>query len=220
MARKKRPSMYYIIFALVFASTIFFSGFGLGIFVNNLKAESLSASMLEASNNIKDTELELLLFNVMQGELSCDYLITKSYELGEQAGELGERVEVFEDFNDINSQDYNNLKKEYMRVLIKDWLVLEQIKQVCPSSYNIILYFYKDLEDCPDCLSQGMILSYYKNIMGQEVMVFGLDSSLDMSIINALETNYDINVYPSIIVNGQVHNGLVNTSVLGEILET
>ncbi len=219
MVDKKRPAVFYIIFALIFSGSIFVSGLGLGIFINDLKSQTLSSSIEKASNNIKDTELELLLFDVMRTNLSCDYLVSKSYELGSQAGELGDKVEVFEDYNDINSKDYISLKKDYMRVLIKNWITLEQIKKICPSDYNIVLYFYHNVEECPGCMQQGTILSYYKNLMDEQLMIFSLDSSLNMSIIKALEINYDINKYPSLVINGVVYEEMVNSSKIGEILD-
>jgi len=218
MVRKKKPSIFYITFALIFSAAIFFSGIGIGLLINSLKADTLSANIQNTADEIKDTEIELLLFNVMKGNLSCEYLVSKSYDLGEQAASLGERLEIFENFNDINSENYVNLKKDYMRVLMKNWLTLEEIKKVCPSNYTILLYFYNSPESCSDCRSQGFILSYYKNLLGQDLMVFSFDSSLNMSIVNSLETIYGVKIYPSIVVNNKVYGGFINSSHLGEII--
>ena len=103
--------------------------------------------------------------------------------------------------------NYFRQKKDYMRVLIENWLTMEKIKSSCDSTYDIILYFYHDEEFCPDCLTQGHVLSYYKRLLGEEVMIFSFDSSLNMSIINALEKAYSIKEYPSIVVNGKTVNG-------------
>ena len=217
MAEKKHSTNFYFITAFFVSSVIFISGIGIGMIINELKSSSISSSIEEMSSSLADAEIELLLMDYLGSNLSCDYLMLKSSDLSIQSAELGNKLDLFEESNQVNLESYIPLKEDYMRVLIKNWLTLENIKKSCNANYSTILYFYNN-EGCASCENQAFVLQYYKNLMQNDVMIFAIDSSLNMGIIELLRYNYDIHEYPSLVINGEPYPGYQNMTVLGGLL--
>jgi hypothetical protein len=82
-----------------------------------------------------------------------------------------------------------------------------------------MLYFYSE-SNCPRCVDQGVILSFYKNIYQDQLLIFPIDVSLvdQEPIIAMLEEYYSISEYPSIVLNGEVHQGLVSRDAVGDLI--
>ncbi|VVB75265.1 Uncharacterised protein [Candidatus Tiddalikarchaeum anstoanum] len=217
MVQSKRPVSFYLFIAFIASFIVFSSGVGIGLFIDELKSASVSSSITDLQNSIVDAELELLMFDYFGGNVSCNYLILKSEELGEQSSKLGERLDIFERSNQINEEGYLTLKEDYTRVLIKDWLTLEDIKKSCEANYSTILYFYSNTR-CFQCENQAYVLNYYKNMLKSNVLIFAIDSDMNISIVKMLVYNYGINTYPSLVVDGVLNTGYQNITILGKTL--
>ena len=217
MVQKKHSTNFYLIMAFFVASVLFISGIGIGLVIDQFKTESLDTSISGLQSSIQDAEIELLLMDYLGGNLSCNYLNIKSAELVQESADLGARLDTFEQSNQINADAYVPLKQEYTRVLIKNWLTLENIKLSCNSDYNTILYFYNNI-DCEECDTQAYVLQYLKNTFGNNVMIFAIDAGLNMGIVDMLIYNYDIEEYPSLIINGALYSGYQDVALLNELL--
>ncbi len=217
MVKKKRSTSFYFIMAFFVSSVIFMSGIGLGFVLDNMKSDIISSSIEDMRSSLQDAEIELLIMDYLGGNLSCDYLTLKSSELSSVSSELGEELSFFEHSNQINPSTYTPLKEEYTRVLIKNWITLEEIKSSCNINYSTILYFYNNL-DCEQCDSQAFILQYYKNLLHDNVMIFAIDAGLNISSVDLLRYNYGVFEYPSLVINGELHSGYQEASVLNNIL--
>ncbi|MBN1923234.1 MAG: hypothetical protein JW791_00560 [Nanoarchaeota archaeon] len=217
MAKKKHSTNFYLIMAFFVSAVIFASGIGIGLFIDNLKGESISASLSDMRLSLQDAEIELLVMDYLGGSLSCDYLTMKSTELGEQSTNLGTQLDVFEQSNQINPDFYVPLKQEYTRVLIKNWITLEEIKKSCNSNYSTILYFYNNI-DCQLCDNQAYVLEYFKSLLGDKVLIFALDAGLNAGVVDLLRYNFNVEEYPSLVINGELYSGYQDTNVLTQIL--
>jgi len=217
MVKAKHNTNFYFIMAFFLSLILFVSGISIGFLLDNLKAQDINSNLQEIEESLKEAETELLLMDYFEGNFSCDYLMFKSADLGERAQTIGENVVLFEASNQVNLETYISLKKEYMRILLNNWLTLENIKESCNANYSTILYFYNNNE-CPDCENQGYVLSYYKNLMKENLMIFSLDAGLNMSSIDLLKYNYNITTYPALVVDGEVYEGFLDSTSLGQIL--
>lgn len=217
MVKKKMSTKAYMIIALFLSTIVFVSGISIGILIDEFKSSSITSNIEELHNSIVDAEIELLLLDYFGGNLSCNYLIAKSEELSKQSSELGSRLISFEQSNQIIPEVYTPLKEDYTRVLIKNWIMLENIKNSCNANYSTILYFYNN-DICDLCEEQAYVLNYYKNIFESNVMIFAIDAALDIGTIDMLLSNYEIDEYPSLVVDGVAHQGFQNSTFLGELL--
>lgn len=217
MVEKKHSVNYYLITSFFISGIVFIAGIGLGIAIDELKSNSIDDSIEDMSESIQDAELELLVMDYMGSNISCDYLMLKSAELEVEASELGSKLDVFEESNQINTESYIPLKKDYIRVLVKNWITLENIKKSCNASYKTLLYFYNN-ENCPLCSNQATVLQYYKNLLEGDLMIFAIDAGLNMSVVELLRYNYNIHEYPSLVINGVSYSGYQNLTRMGNLL--
>ncbi len=217
MASKKRSTKFYLLVSFIASIIVFSAGIGLGLVLDSLKSASIGSSIDELRDSITDAELELLLMDYFGGNMSCNYLVLKSEELSEQSTDLGSRLDLFEQSDQIDTNAYLPLKKEYTRVLIKNWLTLENIKSSCTMNYSTILYFYNN-NNCSACVNQAYVLNYYKNLLKNNVMIFAIDSNLNISIVRMLVSAYNTQEYPSLVVNGQLFSGYQDSEFLGSLI--
>ena len=213
----KRSVKIYMVMAFFLSSLIFFAGVGAGLLVEEMKNNQLISELASVKTSLQDAEIELKLMNYMKENISCDYLLLKSEELSRQADEEGGKLELYESSQPLNSRNYLLLKKDYMRLLVNNWLTMKRIKDSCGANYTTILYFYSN-RNCAECDKQGYVLDYFKHKLGNRVMIFSLDSSLNLSFIDMLRYNYGIKSYPSLVINGRVFNRFVNSTELAGLL--
>lgn len=217
MVSKKRSIKFYLIMAFFVSAVIFTSGIGIGLVIDEFKNQAISNSITDMSESLVDAELELLMYDYLGGNVSCNYLMLKSAQLSVESADLGDKLSIIEGSNQINSNSYITLKEDYMRVLIRNWLTVENIKKSCNANYTTILYFYNNKE-CELCEEQAFILQYFKEIYEHDIMIFALDAGLNMSIIDLLRYNYEVYEYPTLVINGETFTGYQNASSFNKII--
>ena len=109
-----------------------------------------------------------------------------------------------------SEKSYTELKREYIISQMRYWLLNKKIKESCPAKHVSVLYFYSN-EECDDCGPQGTILSYLKEKLKDRLLIFSLDADfVDEPMINILKETYNITETPSIVIEEEVFNNLVN----------
>jgi len=209
-------NMMYIKTALV-TTAIFAVGVLLGMWMGEQKVNELEQTLNVLKGNLEDTELQFMFLDTMKSNISCSYLNRQASQLGTESDQLGKEVERYEISQKIDETTFNALKKNYNIVLIRDWLTIEKIKQMCDAKYATVLYFYSN-KNCDKCQDQGIVLSYLKGKLKQDIMIFALDSDLGVNIVDALKVSYDITSYPTLIINGEVHRGYSDLNQTTQIL--
>ena len=102
---------------------------------------------------------------------------------------------------------------------IKYWLFAKQSKKQCAIDLVPVLYFYSE-EHCPNCGDQGVLLTYYKKLYGERLLIFPINSDLeqDESMITVLKSRYNVTQYPTIIVGEEKFQGVTDKTVLGKMI--
>lgn len=218
MVKKLDPKIYVI--AGVITTFVFIVGILLGFFINSFQVSHLANLVSSLESSVKNVELEFLFFDVTDSEISCNYFGTEAARLGKLAENLGLQVSAYEENRQIGETSYTSLKTKYTLVLIQEWLFLEKIKKTCPDvNYVTVLYFYTQNPDKEtERNQQAFILDYYKNLLGPQMMVFALDTSLNISIVNAMQNTYQIDEKPSVVIGDKSYYLLSNTTKFEEIL--
>jgi len=205
----------YIITTLV-STLLFITGLSLGMALSTQQMNVLDYEITNMRNSIENIELEFFFLDMMSGNISCSYLIGEANRLAVESSDLGARVDQYEQTQRFEDPNYISLKSRYMLVTVRDWLTIERIKRTCYSDYRTVLYLYGD--NCADCATQGFILTYLKEKYPQKLMIFSLDTSLDVPIVNALRTSYNVTQYPSLVIEGRTYSGLIDAATLESIL--
>jgi hypothetical protein len=203
--------------AAVLTTIIFALGVWFGLWVGDEKVSQLQTTISGLQENINEAELQFLFLDITESNISCNYLISTANRLGEETTSMASEVDKYENAQKVDDAAFKALKKTYTITLIRDWLTLEKIKQSCNGSYTIVLYFYSN-KQCDKCQDQGIVLSYLKEKLGNELLTFALDGDIDLDIIKALRESYVIYEYPAVVVNGKTYHGYQDLANLTEII--
>jgi len=221
MRRKKfRRELYkkkYLITG-IFTMLIFLVGFFLGVIVDNQRIESIRAKTEVQEIDLVDLQLQYDYLNKILGQNdNCEVLKIALESSVKKLGESLSKVEKYEKETTTKTEDYIRIKKKYLLDNIRYWNVAEEAKEYCNLSILSILYFYSD--SCDSCPNQGVILSYYKNLYGDSLLVFPLDASVeDIGILRMILLKYNITKFPSLVINNKVYSGVIDKEELKEII--
>ncbi len=97
-------------------------------------------------------------------------------------------------------------------------LLAQEGKQKCNLDLVTITYFYSS--DCPSCPNQGVILTYFKKIFGEKVLIFPskLDYRSQEPMIEIAMAQFNITKYPTIIVDNNKYEGVIKKEELQTII--
>ena len=203
--------------AAILTTIVFLSGVFFGLVIGSEKVNSLERKISGLDESIQNADLQFLFFSTMDKNISCKYLSGEASRLGIEADNLGKQVSAYENAKKIKESDFHELKKRYTSILIKDWLMVEKIKKTCGENYTIVLYFYSN-KNCDTCKEEGIVLSYLKEKLNGDFLVFAIDGDMDLQIVQTIKDVYGINQYPSLVINGEPYYGYMNTTKIKEIL--
>lgn len=198
---------------LVITTAVFLLGVFLGMNFEQGKTSYVESHYDDLKRMVSNTELEFYFIQTLQSHMPCDYFVEESYDLTLEADRLAKKLDDYESNQGFNDPDWLSLKKDYTISLIKNWIFVEKIRRECSANYTTILYFY-DSGCRSACEDLSFYLSYFKN-RDKKLMVYALQSDLDMQIMELINGAYNVTEIPSIVVNG--HDKFTNLSTRSEI---
>ncbi len=214
MVKKKISTGFYLI-TLMITAIIFISGIYFGSFLNKMKVSELQNMVSDLEEKRTEQELNLLLANYLPNR-SCDIMNYEAEEMIPQINELARKVTFYEETKKFEERDYEETKRNYMINLIKYWLYLENLKTNCDLNITTLIYFYSN-KNCELCEDQGIILDYMKNKHKNDLMIFALDTDVNLNSIKMIMRSYNITKFPSIVIDGQLYQGFVDKETMENI---
>ena len=122
-----------------------------------------------------------------------------------------ERLEQYEKESTTQLIAFRTLKREYTLAELRYWLLVRDTQDICHRDAITVVYFYTDDKNCPECRTEGFILTYLKKLFKDRLLVFSLDAELtEEPLVNLLIQSYNVTTYPSIIVNDELLEGFQN----------
>ena len=120
----------------------------------------------------------------------------------------------------VKEEEYQRLKGHYSNLQINYWILANKINGMCEGNMNPILYFYADKKDCPACEDQGTHLSYVKAKLGDDILIFSLDSKKD-GPIQLLTQKYDVKYreLPVLVIDEEIKGFSTNEEVFTHLCE-
>jgi len=207
----KKYAYTFLITAVIFATAIFASNYFNQKKINEIKdIESGISIDISAS----ETQFSLL------SELPCRE-ISSSF-LSKELSTLGDKLAYTEENRGSDDTEVINLKKYYSLLQIKDFLLMQKIKDRCGSGTTnsglSVMYFYSNKGDCSDCQKEGFVLTKLRQDY-PELRVYSFDYNLDLSALQTLISIYNIDKkLPVILINGKVYYGFKSIDDLKNIL--
>lgn len=183
--------------------------------------ETLNSNLKELQNNLDSWKTQQIFISSLDKEKKCDFLnnlLENSQDkLSYYWSVLPPRLEEFE-LKGVKSQEYENLKTDYMGVSLDVWGLTLQIEKECNPNLTSILYFYAPSEES---IQQGKELDKLKLVAearNKTITVFTIDFSSTDSFLNMIKSTFNISRAPSLLVKNMVFTGLTSSGNLTQIL--
>jgi hypothetical protein len=196
--------------AFVISILLFTFGLVIGILIENFLVTNLSSRTSAIENSVGEIELEMLYAQNLPTNESCVFLSSIVRKTNENLDLLAQDLMKYSDKNVLfTSGDVNSIKTTYTSLLIKDWILQERIKEGCGTDTMTVLYFYTS-EGCDDCITQGNVLTILKDEFKDKLMVFPIDTRIDLSMIDILKERFSVTSMPGIVINGKTYSRIMS----------
>lgn len=213
MNRKNiKSSRYLAAFSLTLV--IFLLGYILGTMISEAKLQKV----YDLENNIRVESLgNELLFQLVSRDL-CDAVNMTSYT--EELTETGRRLTYMEGLYGYDSPPVLQLKNYYSLLLIRHWLLSEQLRDKCGIDKPFVLYFYTNQGDCSDCEDQGIVLTgVHKEY--PFFNTYSFDYYQQNPALNFLKERYGIlpSRLPTLVIDNKVYYGFQSKEFLLQTMD-
>lgn len=189
---------------------IFLLGIIIGFHLERTLMNEITLRTKLIENSVREIELEMLYFQRFEkNSLACNFLNELIRKINVNLDELAGKLSAYSEQSIFFSKaELEELKKRYTYLLIKDWLLQERVKENCGTNVSTILYFYKK-RGCEECVIQGKILSVLKLKYKERLMIFPIDSDVDVEMVKILMKNYNITKFPSLVISEKTYSGII-----------
>lgn len=190
----KKYTYTFLITAFIFITAIIASNY-----FNQKKITEIKDIEGQISIDISASETQFSLLS----ELPCRDITSNL--LSKELATLGDKLSYTEDSRGTDDPEVISLKKYYSLLQIKDFLLIQKIKEQCGSNTKnsglFIMYFYSNKGDCPDCQKEGFVLTKLREDY-PDLRIYSFDYNLDLSALQTLISIYGIEKnLPVILVN-------------------
>lgn len=214
----RREVDYELIGVAFLITTIILGGILLiGSSLNSYKVNDLRTEIANLEVKQRSQSLGIELASSFEGD-NCQAMRQWVNSSSDTTEELRKKVAAYEDSSKIESPKYETLKKRYMNLMIQRIVEVREIEQRCGGDRVEIIYFYSN-QDCDSCKDQGTVLTYLRRNYEDSVIVYPLDTGLEMDHIEFMKEFYGIERYPSLVVDGEVYEGFQSKQTLQQVIE-
>ena len=216
----RRISIERYIIAGTITLLIFALGLSLGFVLDHKRITWIEEQSKAQELDYQSLQLQYLYLNTIEDtEKSCHILSNTLQTTLITLSETLEDLEKFEKNTKLNKKEYKALLRKFTIDNLKYWLFAEKSKKQCNMDAVTLLYFFSR-ENCPICPNQGMILSYFKTLLGEDLLVFPIDVDLKHTepLIGLLESIHDIQLYPTIVIEDTPYSRVVEKEELGKLI--
>ena len=197
---------------------IFSLGLTLGFIIENERYSAVQAVNLEQDVNYLSLQLQYLYLTSNQANNTCAIISpTLKAAIRDLSDSLSEVISYEEEKETIDDRK-SLIMRRYILDNVRYFLLTQQSQERCDIDILTILYFYSP--QCPSCPTQGTILSYFKELYGEKVLIFpiNLEFRTEEPMVEILMSQYNITKYPSLVIKGQKYEGVLTKEELQEII--
>ena len=220
MKVKRKINKDRYILAFILTSIIFLLGSTLGMLFDNLRVNWAEHESKEQEADYLSLQFQYLYLTTLKDKnASCMVLHTA---IEESMKDLSKSLQTFVTYKEetkINKKEYELVGRRYILDNLRYWLFAKKTKEECDLDVVNILYFYSE-NNCPMCPNQGIILTYFKNVFGDKLLIFPIDVDYELNepTVTILKSQYKVTTYPTLIIEGKKYEGIVNNKELKKII--
>jgi thiol-disulfide isomerase/thioredoxin len=206
----------YII-AGVITLLIFLLGLSLGTIIDNHRSTVIEEINQEQEVRYLSLQSQYLYLNAFSSYDNCPIISTT---LKSTVQDLSDSLsKVIESEEEKLPQDRKNLiMRRYLLDNLRYWLLAKESRDKCQMDIVPILYFYTS--ECDSCSTQGTILTYFKKLYGEKVLVFpiNLDFRYQEPMVEMVMNQFNVTKYPTLVIDDVKYEGVVSKEQLTGII--
>ena len=196
--------------ALAITLILFLVGIFIGIELSDERIQYTQTMALQ--QKLEYESLQLQMSHLAQNKDNCDLLLQT---LERNLHDLEQQRFKLESFiADSTDEEYVLIKKEYILTEIRYWMLAKDAKTFCDADFVPVLFFYLRDEDCDSCSTQGHILTYVKEKLRENVLIFSLDAASDDPMIGLLKNTFNVTSTPSVVIDQTLYSGLTEKEAI------
>lgn len=202
------------VFAFVITAIVFFSA----LLISNVFSKSRIAEIKSIEDKIAMDILSSETQFALLKESSCKSIDHGNTAFSEELGVLAARLSYMEEKLGDSDDAVIGLKKYYSLLQIKDYLLVEQVRQKCGVKPITIIYFYSNLGDCEDCKRAGYVLTKLREEF-PELRIYSFDYNLDLSAVKTLKSIQGVrNKLPALVIWDENYYGFKTAEDIEKII--
>lgn len=215
--RKFRKERYIAV--AFFTFVIFIAGVLLGSVIDNERVDALSYESKVIDVDYKSNQLQFQYFTKLDDMNQSCRVLPKVIEISmDTLSDSLEKIVNYKEEGIINDREYRLLERKYLLDNLKYWMFSETANERCGKDVVTILYFYSD-KDCPICPNQGVVLTYFKKILQDELLVFPVNIDIEEEpLIEMLMLSYNVTEVPFVVIDDTPYGGFVTKNKMHEFL--
>lgn len=200
------------IFVFLITLTIFLTAVWLSSFMNDRKLSNIKNIQDRVSIDLMSSETQ---FQLLQG-FSCKDVSLST--LSPELNNLAEKI-TYSEQNIKKEDEIKDLKKYYTLLQIKDYLIMQKIKEKCNVPVVPIFYFYTTSENCANCVKESAVLSKLRDEY-PELRIYSFDYNLDLSALKTLIKLFKVDDrnLPALYMNDKLYTGFKDENDIKEAL--
>jgi len=205
----RRISTDKYIVAGIITVLIFGLGLVLGILLDDYRYKVVEDVNMEQEIKYLSLQSQYLYLNSFDSYNNCPVLSGALKNTVEDLSNSLSQVVASEEGKKISDARKNLIMRRYLLDNLRYWLLAKESKDKCNLDIVPILYFYSS--DCSSCPNQGTILTYFKKLFGEQVLVFpiNLDFRNQETMVDIVLEQFNITKYPTIVIDNKKYEGVV-----------
>ncbi|MBW2995252.1 hypothetical protein KY312_02780 [Candidatus Woesearchaeota archaeon] len=220
MVERRISKRRYLVAGLI-TILIFSLGMSLGLVWDSKRVE-----WVQKENQLRDLDYQSLQFQYLylstlksNKSETCSVLYTTLEQSVKDLGQTLDALIAYQKESSINDEQYKIVERDYVLDNFRYWLFAKQVQEACDKDNVTILYFYTKYA-CSECSDQGTLLTHYKKIFDDRLLIFPIDTELkkDEISISMIEARYNITKYPSIVIKDKKYEGLIESGQLHNLI--
>lgn len=198
---------------------VFVTGILLGLSLSDKRVSFAEEQIGLQKLEIDSLQLQYLFIDQMNAKSNCAAISLALENNVKKLAVLGQKIESYSNDVNFNEKEFDQQKREYVLAQIRYWLLAGKSKSICSTEAVSVLYFYSNEEECFECSTQSKVLTHLKGKFKDKLLVFSIDSSfVQEPLVPILRETYNITKFPSLVVDNNVHYGLVEEEELSKEL--
>lgn len=214
---ERKVQWRYVGIAFILTAVMFTGILFLGQALSDYKVDNLENQISQLETEQRSTVLTNRLAEEMGGDECSAQRIIAEQNLKDLYN-VRTQVVQHQQSSKLENPRFEPLKEKYLLITLENYLRRQTLERNCNDTKIEILYFHSD--SCDRCQGQGKMLTKYRQIYDDEILVYPLDTDYDLEPINFLERYYDIEEYPAIVVEDEVMQGWTTRAQLTDAIES